>query len=128
MGPLHAALKNPYIWDTSSENAAHRTLRDLQSMGVMKGQSKLESWDNLQRHHIDPFMQEMRRRGHDGVVVRTQDYGGDRPHRVSEVVVFKPTAIKHAEAEVFDPTDPRIRRSTGGAAYDAAMAAIRRNK
>jgi hypothetical protein len=113
MGPLHAALKNPYIWD-ASDQGAHRTLRDLQSMGIMKGQGKLEAWDNLQRHHIDPFMAEMQKRGHDGVVVRTNDYSGEKPHRVSEVVVFKPTAIKHKDAAVFDPEDPNIYRANGG--------------
>jgi hypothetical protein len=114
MGPLHAALKNPYIWD-ASDQGAHRTLRDLQSMGIMKGQAKLEAWDNLQRHHIDPFMREMQKRGHDGVVVRTNDYSGDKPHRVSEIVVFKPSAIKHKDAAVFDPNDPNIYRAKGGA-------------
>ena len=114
MGPLHAALKNPYIWD-ASDQGAHRTLRDLQSMGIMKDQGKLEAWDNLQRHHIDPFMAEMQKRGHDGVVVRTNDYSGEKPHRVSEVVVFKPTAIKHKDAAVFDPKDPNIYRANGGA-------------
>lgn len=106
MGPLHAALKNPYIWDTS-ESGSHRTLRDLQSMGIMKGQGKLEPWDNLQRHHIDPFMAEMKRRGHDGVLVKT-DRG------LSEVVVFNPNMIKHRDAEVGDLNDPRIMRASGG--------------
>jgi hypothetical protein len=114
MGPLHAALKNPYIWD-ASDQGAHRTLRDLQSMGIMKGQGRLEAWDNLQRHHIDPFMREMQKRGHDGVIVRTNDYLGDKPHRVSEIVVFKPSAIKHKDAAVFDPNDPNIYRAKGGA-------------
>lgn len=114
MGPLHAALKNPYIWD-ASEQGAHRTLRDLQSMGIMRGQDRLEPWDNLQRHHIDPFMREMQKRGHDGVIVRTNDYHEGKPHRVSEIVVFKPTAIKHKDAAVFDPNDPNIYRANGGA-------------
>jgi hypothetical protein len=114
MGPLHAALKNPYVWD-ASDQGAHRTLRDLQSMGIMKDKDKLEAWDNLQRHHIDPFMREMQKRGHDGVVVRTNDYSGDKPHRVSEIVVFKPSAIKHKDAAVFDPNDPNIYRAKGGA-------------
>lgn len=115
MGPLHAALKNPYIWD-ASEQGAHRTLRDLQSMGIMKGQDRLEAWDNLQRHHIDPFMREMQKRGHDGVIVRTNDYTGEKPHKVSEVVVFKPSAIKHKDAERFDPNDPNIYHARGGVA------------
>ena len=113
MGPLHAALKNPYIWDTSNDNAAHRTLRDLQSMGIMKDKSELRSWDNLQRHHMNKFMGEMQNRGHDGVVVRTKSHD-DRPHHVTEIVVFKPNAIKHKDAEVFDPNDPRIMRARGG--------------
>jgi hypothetical protein len=115
MGPLHAALKNPYVWD-ASDKGAHSTLRDLQSMGIMKGQDKLEPWDNLQRHHIDPFMAEMQKRGHDGVVVRTNDYSGEKPHRVSEVVVFKPSAIKHKDAKSFDPNDPNIYHARGGVA------------
>lgn len=117
MGPMHAALKNPYIWDTS-DGGAHRTLRDLQSMGIMTGQAKLEPWDNLQRHHIDPFMREMRKRGHDGVLVKT-DRG------LSEVVVFNPNMIKHRDAEVGDPEDPRIMRSTGGRLYSKAASIIR---
>lgn len=115
VGPLHAALKNPYIWD-ASDRGAHSTLRDLQSMGIMKGQGKLEPWDNLQRHHIDPFMREMQKRGHDGVVVRTNDYTGEKPHKVSEVVVFKPSAIKHKDAKSFDPNDPNIYHARGGVA------------
>ena len=115
VGPLHAALKNPYVWD-ASDKGAHSTLRDLQSMGIMKGQAKLEPWDNLQRHHIDPFMREMQKRGHDGVIVRTNDYTGEKPHRVSEVVVFKPSAIKHKDAKSFDPNDPNIYHARGGVA------------
>ena len=107
MGPLHAALKNPYVWD-ASEQGSHRTLRDLQSMGIMKGQARLEPWDNLQGHHIRPFMDEMQKRGHDGVVMKTG-------RGVQEVVVFKPSAIKHRDAERFDPNDPNIYRANGGA-------------
>ncbi len=113
MGPLHAALKNPYVWDTSSDNASHRTLRDLQAMGLMRDKPKLEPWDIVQQHEMDTFMRHMRDRGHDGVIVKTQSHD-ERPHRVSEIVVFKPTAIKHKDAEVFDPNDPRIRRADGG--------------
>jgi hypothetical protein len=115
VGPLHAALKNPYVWD-ASDKGAHSTLRDLQSMGIMKDKDKLEAWDNLQRHHIDPFMREMQKRGHDGVIVRTNDYTGEKPHRVSEVVVFKPSAIKHKDAKSFDPNDPNIYHARGGVA------------
>lgn len=115
MGPLHAALKNPYVWDTSSDAAAHRTLRDLQSMGIMRDKQELNSWDNLQRHHMDTFMGEMKKRGHDGVVVRTKSYD-ERPHNTTEIVVFKPSDIKHKDAEVFDPNDPNIYRAAGGVA------------
>lgn len=107
MGPLHAALKNPYIWDTSDDQSSHRTLRDLQSMGIMTGQGSLAPWDNLQRHHIDPFMREMKRRGHDGVIMKTH-------HGPQEIVVFNPNMIKHRDAEAFDPNDPRIMRAEGG--------------
>jgi hypothetical protein len=48
-------------------------------------------------------------------VVRTNDYSGEKPHRVSEIVVFKPSAIKHKDAKVFDPNDPNIYRANGGA-------------
>lgn len=125
MGPMHAALKNPYIWDASSENSSHRTLRDLQSMGIMKGQPRLEPWDNLQPHHINPFMAEMQKRGHDGVIVKMPDYQNDRPHRVTEVVVFKPSAVKHRDAEVGDPNDPRIMRNLGGRLYSRAAKIMR---
>jgi len=106
MGPLHAALKNPYVWD-ASDKGSHRTLRDLQSMGIMREKSELEPWDNLQRHHIDPFMREMQKRGHDGVLMKTN-------RGLSEIVVFNPNMIKHRDAEVGDPNDPRIMRATGG--------------
>lgn len=107
MGPLHAALKNPYIWDVSDDNKAHSTLRDLQSMGVMTGHDTLMPWSNLQRHHIDRFMQNMQQRGHDGVIYKTGQ-------GVKEIVVFNPNMIKHRDAEVGDPNDPRIMRNTGG--------------
>jgi hypothetical protein len=106
MGPLHAALKNPYVWDTS-DAGSHRTLRDLQSMGIMREKSQLEPWDNLQRHHIDQFMQHMQKRGHDGVLVKGEN-------GLSEIVVFNPNMIKHRDAEVGDPNDPRIMRANGG--------------
>lgn len=111
MGPLHAALKNPFVWDTS-DAGSHRTLRDLQSMGVMRDRSELRPWDNLQRHEIGQFMGHMKQRGHDGVVMKT-DNG------ISEVVAFDPKTIKHRDAEVFDPNDPRIRREAGGRAGKA---------
>ncbi len=41
---------------------------------------------------------------------------GDRPHKVTEVVVFKPTAIKHKDAKRFDPNDPNIYHARGGVA------------
>ena len=112
IGPLHAALKNPYVWDISDDMKSNKTLRDLQSMGIMKEKNKLEPWDNLQQHHIQPFMAEMKKRGHDGVVVKTAYE--HHPNGISEVVAFDPKTIKHAEAEAFDPTDPRIRREDGG--------------
>lgn len=112
IGPLHAALKNPYVWDVSDDNASHRTLRDLQSMGIMREKSKLDPWDNLQGHHMNTFMRTMRDRGHDGVLMKTSKERGRKG--ISEVVVFKPNMIKHKDAEVFDPTDPRIRRANGG--------------
>lgn len=98
IGPLHAALKNPYVWDVSSDMKAHSTLRDLQSMGIMKERSKLDFWDNLQSHHVQPFMAEMRKRGHDGVVVKTG--AAHLPNGISEVVAFDPKTIKHTEAGV----------------------------
>jgi len=112
VGPLHAALKNPYIWDVSDDMKSNKTLRDLQSMGIMRGQEKLKPWDNLQQHHIQPFMAEMKKRGHDGVVVKTGHEW--LPNGISEVVAFDPKTIKHTDAEAFDPTDPRIRREDGG--------------
>ena len=114
MGPLHAALKNPYVWDISNEDRAHRTLRDLQSMGIMQDQSELVPWDNLQRHHIDPFMREMQRRGHDGVLVKNSAPPYNKGSRITEIVVFNPNMIKHRDAEVGDPNDPRIMRANGG--------------
>lgn len=118
IGPLHAALKNPYVWDVSDDMKSNKTLRDLQSMGIMRDKSELRSWDNLQSHHIQPFMAEMKKRGHDGVVVKT---GHDwLPNGISEVVAFDPKTIKHTDAEAFDPTDPRIRREDGGVTQKAA--------
>jgi hypothetical protein len=112
IGPLHAALKNPYVWDVSDDMKSSKTLRDLQSMGIMRDKNELRSWDNLQQHHVRPFMAEMRKRGHDGVIVKT---GHEHlPNGIAEVVAFDPKTIKHKDAEVFDPTDPRIRREDGG--------------
>jgi hypothetical protein len=112
IGPLHAALKNPYVWDVSDDMKSSKTLRDLQSMGIMRDKNELNSWDNLQSHHVRPFMAEMQKRGHDGVIVKT---GHEHlPNGIAEVVAFDPKTIKHKEAEVFDPTDPRIRREDGG--------------
>jgi hypothetical protein len=112
IGPLHAALKNPYVWDVSDDMKSSKTLRDLQSMGIMRDKDELRSWDNLQQHHVRPFMAEMQKRGHDGVIVKT---GHEHlPNGIAEVVAFDPKTIKHKEAEVFDPTDPRIRREAGG--------------
>jgi LAS superfamily LD-carboxypeptidase LdcB len=112
IGPLHAALKNPYVWDVSDDMKSSKTLRDLQSMGIMRDKNELRSWDNLQQHHVRPFMAEMQKRGHDGVIVKT---GHEHlPNGIAEVVAFDPKTIKHKDAEVFDPTDPRIRREDGG--------------
>lgn len=113
LGPLHAALKNPYVWDVSDGNKAHSTLRDLQSMGIMRDARKLEPWDIVQRHEMDRFMGAMKQRGHDGVILKTPSYD-ERPHQISEIVVFNPNMIKHRDAEVGDPNDPRIMRATGG--------------
>ena len=112
IGPLRAALKNPYVWDLSDEGRSRKTLRDLQSMGIMRHQEELKPWDTLQQHHIKPFMAEMKKRGHDGVIVKTGHEW--LPNGISEVVAFDPRSIKHKDAEVFDPTDPRIRREDGG--------------
>lgn len=113
MGPLHAALKNPYVWDASNENALYRTKKSLEEMGI-KREGKMDPWDNLKSHEINTFMKHMKDRGHDGVIVKKPDYEGERDGVVSEVVVFNPNMIKHKDAEVFDPSDPRIMRATGG--------------
>lgn len=107
MGPLHAALKNPYIWDVSDDEKSHRTLKDLHSMGIMRDRSELRSRDRLQRHEINRFMDHMKQRGHDGVIMKSS-YGPQ------EIVVFNPNMIKHRDAEVGDPNDPRIMRADGG--------------
>jgi ADP-Ribosyltransferase in polyvalent proteins/Peptidase M15 len=113
MGPLHAALKNPFVWDMSDESKAYRTKKDLETMGI-KREGRLNPWDNLMSHEIDTFMKHMNQRGHDGVIVKQPNWQDGEGSRVTEIVVFKPTAIKHKDAEVFDPTDPRIRRNDGG--------------
>lgn len=107
MGPMHAALKNPFIWDVSDDDKSYRTLKDLHSMGIMRDRSELRSWDNLQRHEINRFMDHMKQRGHDGVIMKSS-YGPQ------EIVVFNPNMIKHRDAEVGDPNDPRIMRADGG--------------
>jgi len=116
MGPLHAALKNPYVWDMSSEAKAHSTLRDLHSMGIMTDRNaRMNPWDNLKSHEISRFMEHMGKRSHDGVIVKQPDWQDGEGGRVTEIVVFKPTAIKHKDAAVFDPNDPNIYRANGGA-------------
>ena len=107
MGPMHAALKNPFIWDVSDDDKSYRTLKDLHGMGIMRDRSELRSWDNLQRHEINRFMDHMKQRGHDGVIMKSS-YGPQ------EIVVFNPNMIKHRNAEVGDPNDPRIMRADGG--------------
>lgn len=125
MGPLHAALKNPFVWDMSDENKAYRTKKDLETMGI-KREGKLNPWDNLSSHEIDTFMKHMDKRGHDGVLVKQPNWQDGEGSSVSEVVVFKPNMIKHRDAEVFDPNDPRIMRATGGRTlYSRAAEIIR---
>jgi hypothetical protein len=113
MGPLHAALKNPFVWDMSDENKAYSTKKSLEEMGI-KREGKMDPWDNLQSHEISKFMEHMGKRGHDGVIVKQPNWQDGSGSHVSEIVVFKPNAIKHKNAEVFDPNDPRIMRAGGG--------------
>lgn len=115
MGPLHAALKNPFVWDMSDENKAYRTKKDLETMGI-KRDGRLNPWDNLMSHEIDTFMKHMNQRGHDGVIVKQPNWQDGEGSRVTEVVVFKPSAIKHKDAERFDPNDPNIYHARGGVA------------
>lgn len=116
MGPLHAALKNPYVWDMSNETKAYSTLKDLHSMGIMRDRNtRMNPWDNLKSHEINTFMEHMGKRGHDGVIVKQPNWQDGEGSSVSEIVVFKPTAIKHKDAAVFDPKDPNIYRANGGA-------------
>lgn len=109
MGPLHAALKNPFVWDASSPESLHRTMRKLQDFGVMGGKDRLDPWDALKPHEIDQFMKSAVANGHDGVIRKTG-------RGLSEIVVFKPSAIKHRDAERFDPNDPNIYHARGGVA------------
>ena len=113
MGPLHAALKNPFVWDMSNEDRAYRTKKDLETMGIRR-EGKLDPWDNLRSHEIDTFMQHMQKRGHDGVIVKQPNWQDGEGANVTEIVVFNPNMIKHRDAEVGDPNDPRIMRATGG--------------
>jgi hypothetical protein len=115
MGPLHAALKNPFVWDMSDENKAYRTKKDLETMGI-KRDGRLNPWDNLMSHEIDTFMKHMNQRGHDGVIVKQPNWQDGEGSHVTEIVVFKPTAIKHKDAERFDPNDPNIYHARGGVA------------
>lgn len=109
MGPLHAALKNPFVWDASSPESLHRTMRKLQDFGVMGGKDRLDPWDALKPHEIDQFMKSAVANGHDGVIRKTG-------RGLSEIVAFKPSAIKHRDAERFDPNDPNIYHARGGVA------------
>lgn len=113
MGPLHAALKNPFIWDMSNEDRAYRTKKDLETMGIRR-EGKMDPWDNLRSHEIDTFMQHMQKRGHDGVIVKQPNWQDGEGANVTEIVVFNPNMIKHRDAEVGDPNDPRIMRADGG--------------
>lgn len=113
MGPLHAALKNPFIWDMSNENKAYSTKKALAEMGIHRD-GKMDPWDNLRSHEIDTFMQHMQKRGHDGVIVKQPNWQDGEGANVTEIVVFNPNMIKHRDAEVGDPNDPRIMRADGG--------------
>jgi len=108
MGPLHAALKNPFIWDVSDANKAYRTKKALERFGIHRD-GNIASWDRLHPHEIDTFMDHMTHLGHDGVIYKTNGYA-------NEIVVFKPTAIKHKDAKSFDPNDPNIYHARGGVA------------
>jgi hypothetical protein len=115
MGPLHAALKNPYVWDMSNETKAYSTLKDLHSMGIMRDKTtNMNPWDNLRSHEIDTFMKHMNQRGHDGVIVKQPNWQDGEGSSITEVVAFNPSAIKHKDAAVFDPKDPNIYRANGG--------------
>jgi hypothetical protein len=117
MGPLHAALKNPYVWDMSNETKAYSTLKDLHSMGIMRDRNtRMNPWDNLKSHEINTFMEHMGKRGHDGVIVKQPNWQDGEGSSVSEIVVFKPSAIKHKDAKSFDPNDPNIYHARGGVA------------
>lgn len=110
MGPLHAALKNPFVWDLSDEAKADRTKRKLTEFGVMKGhKGELRSWDNLQRWEVDKFTNAALNAGHDGVIMKT--HSGPK-----EIVVFDPRKIKHAtkNSGAFDTTNPNIYKASGG--------------
>lgn len=110
MGPLHAALKNPFVWDVSDEASADRTKRKLADFGVMKGhEGRLRPWDNLQRWEVDKFTRAAMNAGHDGVIMK----GAGEP---TEIVVFNPAKIKHAteNSGAFDTTNPSIYKAAGG--------------
>ena len=107
MGPLHAALKNPFMWDVSNEDKAYRTKAALKEMGIDRTGGLMAAASSLTPYEVDDFMKEATQRGHDGVIVKT-------PKGVTEIVVFNPNMIKHRDAEVGDPNDPRIMRATGG--------------
>lgn len=121
MGPLHAAIKRPFIWDASSDEAWTDTAKRLGDLGIKRkgganaGDRRLRSPDEA-----DGFTRAAIAAGHDGVVyVRPKfddlDKGQQYPKgEVSEVVAFHSNQIKHADTPEPNMDDPNIYRKDGG--------------
>ncbi|WP_454727730.1 MULTISPECIES: ADP-ribosyltransferase-containing protein [Cupriavidus] len=122
----HVALRNPFLWDVSDAAARADTMQKLAAFGIRR--AKLDPWDNLVSGERERFDREVRRAGHDGVLVIKDSSAGTEEvvPGIAEVVAFHPNQIKSTEnVGSFDPDTPDIRfRRDDGTLAPAALPAL----
>jgi len=104
--PVHLSIQNPHEMT--------RGEWDKHAMTVFRGQM---TQDEAMQAAAD-FKAKLQDAGHDGIVIKGRGFN-------NEYVAFDPTQIKSAIGNrgTYDPNDPRITYSVGGAATGAATAA-----
>ncbi|AOS80267.1 hypothetical protein Q5W_15460 [Hydrogenophaga sp. PBC] len=105
--PVYLSLRNPYIVDLTKV-----AVRSVYAPG-----------------HDPEFVNRLKAKGHDGIIVVDEDFDGNLPRGTenlqafaSEVVVFEPTQIKSAigNSGTYDPNDPNILNQSADPADDIA--------
>lgn len=104
----YVSIKNPFMWDTSTEELEAETLARLRKMGLTRSTP-----ENLVGGEVERFNAAVRAAGHDGIIVRRAVFNGDSyTPMIAEVVAFEPTQIKSTENNGnWDGTNPNIRES-----------------